>query len=701
MLRIKTKKTFIILLYAIVLTTVLFSYQLINYSNTNISLPSGPPWEQVPSNDYTSLQYNLDLVDAYQAWQIETGDSSVVVAIIDSGVDTDHQELEGRISELSYNTYTEEVGIQYVEDDLGHGTNVAGIIAAKRNNDFGIDGLTDNVQLMVIKVNKPGEEGYLNSLIVKGIYYAVDNGAKVINLSLGGTSQDPTVLAAVEYAHQNEVFVVASSGNDGNDTPFYPASYPTVISVGSVGENGEISYFSNYGEYVDLVAPGDLLYTTNLDNGFAKVSGTSFSAPHVSALLALLISTGSFTYEEIYQNLNRSSIDLGISGRDDYYGNGLINFNNSLLTDLVKITLEKNNGEESETIWININSPLPIINTPNLEHYEFENWYLDEGLLNPLPINYIFTNDTTLYAKFNPIYYTVAFISDSQIYDQITIMSGYPINTLPEISAEGMRFYGWYYDQEFNEKYSLEVIAKDLTLYARLEEFKYIVTFLDENNNFYQEFLVEPNTSLSPPEGPFKESDELFDYIFTGWDQNLETITSDLIIRPIYKKILFFQMVDLNPGIDTIYENEEWLDTGITLNDNRLSYIVNSDINIKESGSYTIKYDIYFEQELVDTIIRIVNVIETPENPIITINEGVTTILTGDDYIETGATSNVGEVIIESNVDTNVVGIYKVTYRVIINDTIFEKVKFVFVIDSDFNPLTDLNWYLYRGDEDE
>jgi len=647
------------------------------------------------------MQYNLDLVDAYQAWQLETGDSNVVIAIIDSGVDTDHQELVGRISDLSYNAYTEEVGIEYVEDDLGHGTNVAGIIAAKRDNDFGIDGLTDNVQLMIIKVIRPGEEGYLNSLIVKGIYYAVDNGAKVINLSLGGTSEDPTVLAAVEYAHENEVFVVASSGNDGDGTLLYPASYPTVISVGSVGENSEISDFSNYGEYVDLVAPGDLLYTTNLENGFAKVSGTSFSAPHVSALIALLISYGSFSYEEIHQNLKQSSIDLGDLGRDDYYGYGLINFNNSLSTDLIKITLQKNNGEENEALWIDINSSLPNVTNPILEHYEFDKWYLDEELLTPMPIDYIFTTDTNLYANYNPIYYTVTFINNNEIYDQITIMNGNNIESLPEITIDGMRFYGWYYESDFITKYSSETITENLTLYARVEQFKYIVTFLDQNNDFYQEYLVEPNGTIESPEGPIKESDDLFDYLFVSWDKNLENITSDLIVKPIYKKILFFQMVNLNPGIDTIHKNEEWVDEGISLNDDRLTYVIKNTINTNIIGAYTIEYDVIFEDEIVFTAVRIVNVIEKDQEVIITINEGVTTVLKGNDYIETGATSNIGEVIIESNVDTEKIGVYKVTYKVNIDGVIYQRSKFVFVIDADFNPLTDLQWYYYKGDENE
>ncbi|PKK95400.1 MAG: hypothetical protein CVV60_01485 [Tenericutes bacterium HGW-Tenericutes-5] len=696
------RKTLIILSLAIITTFAFFPFLNLNSASINsLSIPTGPPWEQVPTNDYTAQQYNLDLVDAYQAWQIETGDAGVTVAIIDSGIDTDHQELVGRISDLSYNAYTEEVGIAYVEDDLGHGTNVAGIIAAKRDNDFGIDGLTDNVQLMVIKVNRPGEEGYANSLIVKGIYYAVDNGADVINLSLGSTSQDSTVLAAVEYAHQNEVFVVASSGNDGNDVPFYPASYPTVISVGSVSENSEISYFSNYGEYVDLVAPGDLLYTTNLDNGFAKVSGTSFSAPHVSALIALLISTGNFSYDEIHQNLTRSSVDLGDAGRDDYYGYGLINLNNSLLTDLVKITLVKNNNEENEAFWVDVNSSLPIINSPILEHYEFDGWYLDEFLTNQLPNEYLFTSDTVLYAKYEPIYFTISLIYNDEIYDELQVMSGSTLLSLPDIEIESMRFYGWYYDIGFESKYIEQIIIDNLTLYARVEQFKYLVTFLDQNNDFYQEFLVVPNASLASPEAPLKESDDLFDYVFLNWDQNLNNINSDLIVKPIYKKILFFEMAVLNPGIDTIHLNEEWIDTGISLGDNRLSFVVNSPVNTSEIGIYTVEYDVIYEEEVVETVIRMVNVIEKPQEVIITINPGITTILKDDVYTEEGATSNVGDVIVISDIDTSVTGIYKVTYQVTFNEIIYEKCKYVFVIDSEFNPVTDLEWYYVRGEDDE
>jgi hypothetical protein len=280
-------------------------------------------------------------------------------------------------------------------------------------------------------------------------------------------------------------------------------------------------------------------------------------------------------------------------------------------------------------------------------------------------------------------------------------MSGTTLNSLPDIEIEGMRFFGWYYDIGFESKYSEQIIIDNLTLYALVDEFKYIVTFLDQNNDFYQEYLVEPNSTLSSPVAPLKESDELFDYVFLNWDQFLNNINSNLIVKPIYKKILFFEMAVLNPGIDTIYINEEWVDSEISLGDDRLSFVIKSPVNTNEIGMYTVEYDVVFEEEVVETIIRIVNVIEKPQEVIITINEGVTTIFKGDIYTDNGATSNVGEVIIISNIDTSTTGVYKVTYQVTYNEIIYKKSKYVFVIDTEFNPVTDLEWYYLRGEDDE
>lgn len=485
-----------------------------------------------------------------------------MVAIIDSGIDIDHEEFVGKISPLSFNAYTEEVGVQYVEDDLGHGTNVAGVIAAVRNNSIGIDGLTDNVQLMVIKANRPGEDTYANSLIAKGIYYAVNNGAKVINLSLGSTSEDSGVRTAIDYAYANEVFVVAASGNDGNDIPFYPAALEKSISVSSVNSTSAISTFSNYGTTIDLAAPGENIITTHLENGYAQVSGTSFAAPHVAGFLALLISYELYSFEEIYENIYRTGIDLGTEGKDIYYGNGLINAYNALSTDLVKISFETFEAEPIESVWIIKDSAYLLADEPILENYSFVGWFLDLNLEQALPDNYIYADHLTLYAKFELNYYNVTFILENDIYDTISLASGQSINPLPEVSIENKYFYGWYYSLTFDDKYVDQIIMNDSTLYAKIDDMMYKVTFLDYKGNFYDESLVYPNSDSTIPTDPKRPSDNLFDYVFVEWDNNLNNITSDLIVNPVYKKTLIFQNAVLNPGVDTLERFKSWVDTG-------------------------------------------------------------------------------------------------------------------------------------------
>lgn len=670
-------------------------------TDQEIISPLSPPWTTVPKNDYTDQQYNLGLIDIYDAWNIETGSSKVMVAIIDSGIDTDHEEFVGKISPLSFNAYTEEVGVQYVEDDLGHGTNVAGVIAAVRNNSIGIDGLTDNVQLMVIKANRPGEDTYANSLIAKGIYYAVNNGAKVINLSLGSTSEDSGVRTAIEYAYANEVFVVAASGNDGTDIPFYPAALEKSISVSSVNSTSTISTFSNYGTTIDLAAPGENIITTHLENGYAQVSGTSFAAPHVAGFLALLISYELYSFEEIYENIYRTSIDLGTEGKDIYYGNGLINAYNALSTDLVKVSFETFEAEPLMPIWIIKDSTYLLNEEPFLENYSFLGWYLDTNLEYVLSENYIYSEDLILYAKYELNYYTVTFMLENEIYETISLTSGQSINPLPEVNIEGKYFYGWYYSLTFEDKYIDQSIQNDLTLYGKIDDLLYKVTFLDYEGNFYDESLVHPNDSATLPIDPTRPSDELFDYIFVEWDQNLDNVNSDLTVNPVYKKTLIFQNAVLNPGIDTLERFTSWVDEGITLADPTLSYVVSGTVDSTKIGLYTITYKIYHEDDLVGELIRIVNVIDNQVNIEIKLNKTLTTIIVGNEYIETGATVNHGTVEIIGSVDTSQSGLYIIIYQVEYNNQVYTKNRYVYVIEDSYVPQDDVLWYDPRGEQNE
>jgi uncharacterized repeat protein (TIGR02543 family) len=698
-----TKKIFIIIL-SVIFTFFFFAFnanKVLFYSSINDIELLSPPWQEVPSNDYTQGQYNLDLINIFDAWDIVTGSEDIVIAIIDSGIDTDHDEFTGRISELSYNSSTNKVGISEVEDDLGHGTNVAGIIAAERNNNLGIDGITDNVQLLIIKANNAGEETYANTNIVEGIYYAVDNGADIINLSLGSESNDLAISEAIDYAYENEVFVVAASGNDGTNIPIYPAALPNVISVGSISENLTISDFSSFGESIDLVAPGELIYTTHLDNGYAQVSGTSFAAPHIAAVLALLLSNGIYSFPEVYEIIYQSVIDLGTIGKDIYYGYGLIDAYKTVISDLVKISFETFNSSPLDSIWVQANEPYIIDYESSLIDYAFVGWYLEDSFQNIVDNSYVYTDDLTLYAKFEPIFYTITFMVENEKYDELQIQSGSIIENLPIVDIEDKYFYGWYYSLLDNIKYNNQVIRQNTTLYAKINELMYLVTFLDENDSIYQEYYVYPNESLGTSPSLENYSDSIFNYSFDGWDNSLENINSNLIIRPLFIKTFIFQNAYLNPGLDTLTQFEQWNDAGITLNNDLLSYEVEGTVDSDKVGHYLITYNIYYQDELVYYLSRVINVSNQIENVIITLNDGVDTIVKGASYIEVGATSNVGEVIVIGSVDNNETGQYKITYQVEYNGVIHEKSRYVYVIDNNFLPLDDVLWYLESGDNDE
>lgn len=697
------KKIFIIIL-SVIFTSFFFAFnanEVLFYSSTNDIEFLSPPWQEVPSNDYTEGQYNLDLINIFNAWDIVTGSEDVTIAIIDSGIDTDHEEFIGRISELSYNAATKQVGISKVEDDLGHGTNVAGIIAAERNNNIGIDGITDNVQLLIIKANNAGEETYANSNIVEGIYYAVDNGADIINLSLGSESNDPSISEAIDYAYENEVFVVAASGNDGTDVPIYPAALPNVISVGSIGENSTISDFSSFGESIDLVAPGELIYTTHLDNGYAQVSGTSFAAPHVAAVLALLLSNGIYSFPEVYEIIYQSAIDLGTIGKDIYYGYGSIDAYKTVISDLVQISFETFNSSSLDSIWVQANEPYIIEYESSLIDYAFIGWYLEDSYQNIVDNSYVYTDDLTLYAKFEPIFYTITFMVENNKYDEILIQSGEIIENLPIVEIEDKYFYGWYYSLLDNIKYNDQVIRENTTLYAKINDLMYLVTFLDKNDSIYQEYYVYPNENLDTSPSLEDYSDGIFNYSFDGWDNSLDNIDSNLIIRPLFIKTFVFSNAYLNPGLDTLTQSEMWNDAGITLNSDLLSYEVVGSVDTDKVGHYLITYNIYYQDELVYNLSRIVNVSNQVENVIITLNNGVDTIIKGTLYIEVGATSNVGEVIIIGSVNNNETGQYKITYQVEYNGVIHKRSRYVYVIENNFIPLDDVLWYLESGDKDE
>ncbi|WP_155369390.1 S8 family serine peptidase [Catellatospora vulcania] len=279
-----------------------------------------------PNDTYYGEQYALSTIRMPSAWNLLKSASSVVVAVVDTGVDTGHPDLVGR-TVAGYNAVSPGAS---VADTAGHGTFVSGIIAANTNNSAGVAGVTWNGRVMPIKVFD-GEYAS-DSDVAEGITWAVDHGAKVINLSLGGPGGSTVMHTAVKYAVSKGAVVVVSSGNEGNDVPQYPAAFPEVISVGATDDSGRLTDFSSFGEHLDIVAPGFDVFSTfpraadcNPSWCYGWWSGTSFSAPMVSGVAALLKAKNpSWTPAQIIDRLKSTTRDAGPRGFDPYYGAGML-----------------------------------------------------------------------------------------------------------------------------------------------------------------------------------------------------------------------------------------------------------------------------------------------------------------------------------------------------------------------------------------
>jgi type VII secretion-associated serine protease mycosin len=275
-------------------------------------------------------QWALDKVPFEAAWSVTRG-QGVSVAIIDTGVEADHQDLIGSVL----------AGKDYVDpsdngdiDPNGHGTNVAGIIAAHVNNGVGIDGAAPDVHILPVRVLDANGSG-IASNVAKGIIWAADHGARVINLSLGG-GKSAGLEQAIQYANSKGDVVVAAGGNNGQagNAAMYPAAYPDAIAVAAVDSNLAHPAWGNTGDYLDVSAPGVGIVSCwgSSPTAYADASGTSMATPYASAEAALLISqTPSLSAARVKQIMESTATDLG-PGRDDpIFGYGLINPTAALL----------------------------------------------------------------------------------------------------------------------------------------------------------------------------------------------------------------------------------------------------------------------------------------------------------------------------------------------------------------------------------
>lgn len=256
-------------------------------------------------------------IDAYEALNLPA--RSVKVAVLDTGVDYRLLDFKGRVDIANEKNFVDPNGEGSAIDDHGHGTHVAGVIGAIQNNGTSMRGMMPAVSILPVKVLDASGSGDTEQIAL-GIKYAVDAGAKVINMSLGG-SESRTIGYMLKYAYDRGVVVVAATGNDGDSSLSYPASSKYTISVGATNTFGIVSDYSNYGYGVDVVAPGTKVASLVPNGNVVYMDGTSMATPHVSAVVGLLLSTRpTLKVEEVRQLLHRTAEPVAFSGGDSTGG---------------------------------------------------------------------------------------------------------------------------------------------------------------------------------------------------------------------------------------------------------------------------------------------------------------------------------------------------------------------------------------------
>ena len=308
-----------------------------------------------PSDEFYGFQWGLQAISAEAGWDIETGHSDVIIAIVDSGVDLRHEDLEGKLLPgRDFVDAPSDLGPRFTplgdyqtrdfdpNDEDGHGSHCAGISAAITNGGTGVAGVCWGGKILPVRVmfrvrdNFNGSETSvgLGTDISAGIKYAVDSGAHVINLSLGGYGED-SYASVLQYARDRNVCVVAATGNDDRNNPpnpSYPAANPNTLAVGAIDESQNKASFSNYGTgYAPFVmAPGVRIASTYRDNGYVYLDGTSMATPFVAGLAGLIVSLGlrsnkPFTVDDVFEIIRESATPLGSGKGDPFFGEGLIN----------------------------------------------------------------------------------------------------------------------------------------------------------------------------------------------------------------------------------------------------------------------------------------------------------------------------------------------------------------------------------------
>jgi len=296
-------------------TASAYSYSPVYYetpadSSDSSTYGSSPQAMYSVHDSYVSERWGVDKIEAPQAWQITRGDQSVIVAVLDTGIDKDNRDLADRVvAEVNFSNSATS------DDVYGHGTHMAGTIAA----------IAPECRLMNVKV--ADDTGKCEpSVVARGIVWAVDHGAKVINLSLA-MKASPNLEEAVNYAWSRGAILIAAAGNKGTSDPSYPAYYDNCLAVAGTNENDSLALLSSYGDWVDVAAPGFNIYSELPENQYGYKTGTSAAGAHVSGVAALVFSIAEdnngngMTNDDVRWAIENSCTSITVDG----VGRGLVN----------------------------------------------------------------------------------------------------------------------------------------------------------------------------------------------------------------------------------------------------------------------------------------------------------------------------------------------------------------------------------------
>lgn len=275
----------------------------------------------VPNDPSFDSQQAPQQVDAQTAWDTTFGSTDVTVAVIDTGAQYDHPDLDALYADDPGEDFVDDDGDPFPDDGAGHGTHVSGCASADTDNGEGVAGVSDSRLLNARCVT--GRTGSTAD-IADGIQWATDQGADVINLSLGGSTGTRTMKAAVEYAYdQNDVLVVAAAGNEGASQVSFPARYEECVAVSAIDPDGNLASFSNFGDAVEVAAPGVNVLSTVPTDGYQAASGTSMAAPVAAGVAALgKAANPDLSASELRQRLRDTAVDVGLPATEQ--GNGRV-----------------------------------------------------------------------------------------------------------------------------------------------------------------------------------------------------------------------------------------------------------------------------------------------------------------------------------------------------------------------------------------